>query len=532
VSEIKNYPRIPVRLKSWEEWLRRGSAAINYLLLHLGSTSDDLDDHTPTNPPTPPTTSDNWNAHGNDGVGGGGFSLDNNLDMPLTFSYQINGEDMVARNTDLEFTIGPNNNNFPGNIAANPNIIMGYGCSSFSGSRHSLNVGLDNQVLWRNSVGVGIDLLVSNVVGGKNAVFGYECTGDDGSAVSGVGCSSFGGVSNGIDSTTNAQTSVASGINCVSDGAFVYTSGVNCSATALNNSMAFGINCEANGQNVGSIGIGVRNSVGNTLKIGPNNSTAIVVAGNGLGVAIDDPQARLHLGPPSPTTPAIIMETSAFGPINSPIAGAIEYSAQPVFGLNIASSTVGAPALLTTASPHGVTTSGVAQFTTVPGGTFSPQILGNQSISFTVTGPSTITLDAYECTVAGVGGVMNYTNGDHYIWFTHADLERSQVVTNRTIEIDGSVNPYIALVEDSNILVDTSTAVAAVTVQLPMAASAINRVMNVSLQNDPGNPPLQNVIIQPILGETINFVASATILVAAAGTSLQITSTGTRWAII
>jgi hypothetical protein len=40
VSEIKNYPRIPVRLKSWAEWLRRGAAAINYLLLHLGDTED------------------------------------------------------------------------------------------------------------------------------------------------------------------------------------------------------------------------------------------------------------------------------------------------------------------------------------------------------------------------------------------------------------------------------------------------------------------------------------------------------------
>ena len=114
------------------------------------------------------TSGAKWNAYGNDGVGGRPFTVDDDFSIPDGKDYEVNGVHVLSRNGLNEFTVGPNNTNTAGRNEDEPNIQIGSNLTAYTlgGQRSSVNVGLRNDVLWRNNVAFGIDISTSAVAGG------------------------------------------------------------------------------------------------------------------------------------------------------------------------------------------------------------------------------------------------------------------------------------------------------------------------------------------------------------------------------
>jgi len=263
------------------------------------------------------TSGEKWNAHGNDAVGGGAFSLDDDLSIPTGSQYQINGVDVVARDTIEQLNFGVNNTITAANTEINSNIAVGYGNTS-NAPRKSVAIGSLNLVSSNFNTGVGINNAVGQIDGGTNTCFGRANISDNTSVVLGNDNVADGGVIVGEDCITtkvSGFTPVCVGSGCTA------TSGVSGPAFSM------GFDCVASGSNCGALGISINNTVASTFKIGPNDTTAVVIGGNGIGIRVADPLARVHMGPGSQTAPSMIFEESTVL-ISFPVAGAIEYAPQ------------------------------------------------------------------------------------------------------------------------------------------------------------------------------------------------------------
>lgn len=302
MAGIEPPPRIIGEFTSiWKSWLNN---LFNFIKLHTGGSS-----------PTSPTTGSNWNAHGNTAVGGGSYSLDNDLSIPTGNSYQINSVDIVSRDSLGQLNIGVGNTLWDAGSEAFINFSAG-ASNLVEASRNGVGVGINNSIIdGRRGIAIGYN---NSTSWHDNIAIGSSCV---------VTSSSGPSIAMGYNSTADYSEGVSIGYNCTSEGPSLAI-GNRCTSsdpvTNLN-SMALGINCTATGPNCVAFGIGVTNTVGQSFKIGPNDLSACVIAGNGFGVAESNPKARIHIGPGNITVPSIIFETSP-ALITTPTAGAIEYA--------------------------------------------------------------------------------------------------------------------------------------------------------------------------------------------------------------
>jgi len=490
----------------------------------------ELEDYN-TNVTTPHVTDTNWNAHGNAAVGGGAFSLDDSLTIPATVSYKINGEDIVSRRSDFEIDLGVSNTSIAGNSTANTNVVVGHlNVFNFAPLR-SFMAGIGNECNWTDDCLVGIDNETSTVIGGDNITFGINNYADRVSLSYGRdNIADFGSVVFGDGNTGNKG--VVMGIGCETLGTSVFTmaSGIDCSADAGQSStsaFSYGINCSATGDNCGAIGIGITNTVINSIRIGPNNPTAIVIAGAGLGVALPTglPLARLHTGPGSATVPSIIMDVSN-RLINTPAAGAIEYSSITITK-SIESIATTNPAQVTI-TDHLFADGSTVTVSSISDGAFTPSLI-NTTHEINVLDADTFELIGIECTSSPTPatGTAVGPHQDRYIYFTHQDSTRSNVVTIHATNIDDTDSPYPVEIKDSVVICDTTSG--SVEVLLPTAASAKDRMLNI--KRKPGAAGANIVTINPDGSENIEG-SSVSFLLGVAGANAQIISDGTEWWVV
>ena len=465
-----------------------------------------------------------WNAHGNDAVGGGPFTVDDDFSIPDGKDYEVNGIHVLSRNGLNEFTVGPNNTNFPGRNENEPNIQIGSHLTSFSGARSSVNVGLNNSVLWRNDVAFGIGNTVSPIDGGgENTAIGQGNTVDYDGIALGNNNSSLLGVTVGRDNVTSGSTSdLAIGDTNTAIG------------VGLAPALSVGYACNAQQANCGAIGIGITNTLAQTLKIGPNDDTAILISGNGIGVALGNTLAlaRVHIGKGSATVPSIILNVSPQLVSDGDIkAGSIEYTGNRVTEGTVQALVSGPPMTYETTFPHGIVDGATVITSGITGGTYVSTgggINPNDTFAATVTSPTTFTRAGIECTLASNDdGAVEYTHSDDYIFFAHQDLTRSNIVTIHA-ETTAAAS-YDLPVTVSAIICNVSSN--AITVNLPRAASAKDRMVNVKGYISAGT---QTLTVAAASGETIDKNSSVSRNVAFGNniTSFQLISDGVEWWII
>jgi len=490
-----------------------------------------VNSHTGGSSPTPPTTGANWNAHGNDAVGGGPFTVDDDFSIPDGKDYEVNGVHVLSRNGLNEFTVGPNNTNTSGRNEDEPNIQIGSHLTSYTlgGQRSSVNIGLSNAVTWRNSIGIGISNTVSPIGGGSDVAVGRNNTVDYASVAFGKNnIVDSAGVSLGTDNSSVKGITVGrDNITSGNDSDLAVGDGNTAIGTDAAPALAVGYNNNAQQANCGAIGIGITNTIAQTLKIGPNNSTAILISGNGIGVALGDTLAlaRVHIGAGSTSVPSIKFEVSP-QLTSAALAGAVEYTGNRVTEGTVQVLVSGPPMTYETSFPHGIVDGASVQTAGITGGNFT--VNPNSIFAATVTSPTTFTRAGSECTLASNDdGTVEYTHSDNYIFFSHQDLTRSNIVTiHAETTIAASYDLPITV---SAIICNVSSN--AITVNLPRAASAKDRMVNVKGYISAGN---QTLTVAAASGETIDKNASVSRNVAFGNniTSFQLISDGVEWWII
>ena len=455
-----------------------------------------------------------WNAHGNDAVGGGAFSLGDSLTIPTTVSYKINGEDIVSRRSGFEIDLGVSNTSIAGDTTANTNVVIGHLNVFAFTPRRSFMSGIGNLCNWRNDCLVGIDNETSTVIGGDNITVGISNYADRVSLSYGRdNIADYGSVVFGDGNTGNKG--VIMGINCSADG-------ISGSFVAL----ADGFGCTATGQDCGAFGISITNTVNNSFKIGTNDNTAIVIHGNGLGVALDTPLARLHLGPGSSSVPSITMDVSN-QLITTPLAGSIEYSSQTqTKTIGIGDFSVADPTVVTIVDHQFADGATVSFLGTGGNGTFIPaNAAGIYTIN--VLTADTFEVTGLECTVTTTAtSTVTGPHQDRYIYFTHQDGTRANVVTTHVVNIDDTDDPYAVPIDAAVVVCNVTNG--NVTATLPTAASAKDRIFNIKVYATSGNFKLR---LQGDGSETIDKSAFWDISggLGPTGVNLTVASDGTEW---